>query len=307
MVTFWRSLSSLQSGWPCSLFCCEYAFTKNPYRSQKLILLYTNNLFAFVVFWCFVPTKKQVLKHKKNWQICCQNNFSHQTPSVCLNPFGREKTHTVTCEGVEGSLCALLSVGTRGGWLCGGRCCWPCAGDGHGGGDVPGTLAASSHGGYWKGSWGSTQEAGGWLEVVEVSALLTIIMALAGLFVLLRGRVRLVTFVTAHWKPFFVTGFFPLRSSNGKRSREDDAYLCQDCDVVLTMEPCIMCAMALVHSRVKRVAFWHSDMEFGGFWGSTSLASVSKSESHGARLAMATKKDMGDLKGVGWKDVWRWD
>lgn len=39
-----------------------------------------------------------------------------------------------------------------------------------------------------------------------------------------------------------------------------------------------------------------------GLWRSTCVASVSKSESHGARLAMATKKDMGDLKGVGWKD-----
>ena len=58
------------------------------------------------------------------------------------------------------------------------------------------------------------------MEVVEVSALLTIIMALGGLFFFLGGGVRLVTFVTAHWKPFFVTRFFcpsgHLESVHGK-------------------------------------------------------------------------------------------
>ena len=105
---------------------------------------------------------------------------------------------------------------------------------------------------------------------------------------------RLVTFVTAHWKPFFVTGFFPFRSS-GKRSREDDAYLCQDCDVVLTMEPCIMCAMALVHSRVKRVAFWHSDMEFGGFGGRLALHQC-QSLNHTVRVLQWQQKRHGGLE-----------
>ena len=100
---------------------------------------------------------------------------------------------------------------------------------------------------------------------------------------------------------FFVTGFFPLRSSNGKRSREDDAYLCQDCDVVLTMEPCIMCAMALVHSRVKRVAFWHSDMEFGGFGGRLPLHQC-QSLNHTVRvLQWQQKKTWGTWKVLGGK------
>jgi len=61
------------------------------------------------------------------------------------------------------------------------------------------------------------------------------------------------------------------RYAQGKRSRDEEDYLCQDCDVVLTVEPCIMCAMALVHSRVRRVAFWASDPEFGGFGGKIAL------------------------------------
>ena len=32
-------------------------------------------------------------------------------------------------------------------------------------------------------------------------------------------------------------------------------HLCTECDVYVTHEPCAMCAMALVHSRVKRLLY----------------------------------------------------
>lgn len=59
--------------------------------------------------------------------------------------------------------------------------------------------------------------------------------------------------------------------SGAKRPRTEEDYLCQDCEVVTTHEPCIMCAMALVHSRVKIVAYRTPDREFGGLGGKVSL------------------------------------
>ncbi|CAE7023530.1 adat3 [Symbiodinium natans] len=60
-------------------------------------------------------------------------------------------------------------------------------------------------------------------------------------------------------------------ASDTKRPREEEEYLCYDCEVVLTHEPCVMCAMALVHSRVRVVAFHRVDSHFGGLGGAISL------------------------------------
>ncbi|KAL7063528.1 hypothetical protein AAHC03_01829 [Spirometra sp. Aus1] len=46
-------------------------------------------------------------------------------------------------------------------------------------------------------------------------------------------------------------------STAAKRRAEEEegeaGYICTDCDVYLSSEPCVMCAMALVHSRVRRL------------------------------------------------------
>ena len=60
-------------------------------------------------------------------------------------------------------------------------------------------------------------------------------------------------------------------SCGGRRAHVDDEYLCVDCEVVTTHEPRIMCAMALVHSRVRLVAYRMPDLEFGGLGGRISL------------------------------------
>eukprot|EP00116_Pleurobrachia_bachei_P007700 sb/3467962/ len=49
-----------------------------------------------------------------------------------------------------------------------------------------------------------------------------------------------------------------------KRKLGEGDYLCRGFDVVMAREPCIMCAMALVHSRVRRLYFNQDREDFGG-------------------------------------------
>jgi len=44
----------------------------------------------------------------------------------------------------------------------------------------------------------------------------------------------------------------------------EPGYLCTGYDVYTTMEPCIMCSMALLHSRVQRVFYKHKNRSNGG-------------------------------------------
>ncbi|ORY08120.1 cytidine deaminase-like protein [Basidiobolus meristosporus CBS 931.73] len=52
-----------------------------------------------------------------------------------------------------------------------------------------------------------------------------------------------------------------------KRKAEDDdpvPYLCSEYDLYVTREPCVMCSMALVHSRIGRVFYAHENPTGGG-------------------------------------------
>ena len=45
---------------------------------------------------------------------------------------------------------------------------------------------------------------------------------------------------------------------------DPDSYLCTGMDVYLTREPCIMCSMALLHARVRRIFFAVRNERGGG-------------------------------------------
>ncbi|GJQ11094.1 hypothetical protein GpartN1_g2885.t1 [Galdieria partita] len=61
-----------------------------------------------------------------------------------------------------------------------------------------------------------------------------------------------------------------------KSSLPDDAYMCTGMDVYTTREPCLMCCMALVHARVKRVIFAIPNKYFGGLGGGPSGTQLHK-------------------------------
>jgi tRNA(Arg) A34 adenosine deaminase TadA len=48
----------------------------------------------------------------------------------------------------------------------------------------------------------------------------------------------------------------PALQKPDKAASDEEQYYAQEYDVYTTHEPCTMCAMALVHSRIRRLCFW---------------------------------------------------
>lgn len=83
----------------------------------------------------------------------------------------------------------------------------------------------------------------------------------------------------------------------GQATVEPDAYLCLDLDFYVTHEPCLMCTMALLHSRVGRIVFGTQMTSSGGL-----LAERDRSASHqGLEYGLFWRSELN------WKClVWQW-
>lgn len=61
------------------------------------------------------------------------------------------------------------------------------------------------------------------------------------------------------------------KSSSLDSPTEDNGYICTGYDAYLTFEPCVMCSMALLHSRIKRVFYLKPDQNCGALGGKYKL------------------------------------
>ena len=50
-----------------------------------------------------------------------------------------------------------------------------------------------------------------------------------------------------------------------KASKKLNNWRLEDCEIYVTIEPCIMCSGAIIQSRIKKVYFGASDNKGGGF------------------------------------------
>ncbi|KAE9038284.1 hypothetical protein PR003_g5984 [Phytophthora rubi] len=76
-----------------------------------------------------------------------------------------------------------------------------------------------------------------------------------------------------------------------QESRETGSYLCTGYDVYLDREPCGMCAMALVHSRARRVVFDRANPEDGVLLSSFKLHTIKSLNHHYRVFQLAISQD----------------
>jgi tRNA-specific adenosine deaminase 3 len=75
-------------------------------------------------------------------------------------------------------------------------------------------------------------------------------------------------------------------------STSPDGYLCHNLDIYLTHEPCIMCSMALLHSRFGRVVIGARMPKTGGLSSETGNNIPDESESEGLGYGLFWRKEL---------------
>ena len=65
-----------------------------------------------------------------------------------------------------------------------------------------------------------------------------------------------------------------------KANKKLDAWRLEDCDIYITLEPCLMCAGAIIQARFKRVIFGAKDFKGGAFGSSINVLDAKNINHH---------------------------
>ena len=75
-----------------------------------------------------------------------------------------------------------------------------------------------------------------------------------------------------------------------KANKKLNKWRLEDCDIYITLEPCIMCAGAIIQSRFKRVIYGADDLK-GGAFGSSINVMDAKNINHHPEIISGILKD----------------
>ena len=80
-----------------------------------------------------------------------------------------------------------------------------------------------------------------------------------------------------------------------KANKKLDAWRLEDCDIYITVEPCIMCAGAIIQARFKRVIFGTRDFKGGAFGSSINVLEAENINHHPEVVEGVLKEECSSL------------
>ena len=80
-----------------------------------------------------------------------------------------------------------------------------------------------------------------------------------------------------------------------KASKKLNSWRLEDCEIYVTIEPCIMCAGAIIQSRIKKVYFGARDLKGGAFGSSIDVLTANNINHHPEIYPGILEKECSDL------------
>ena len=68
-----------------------------------------------------------------------------------------------------------------------------------------------------------------------------------------------------------------------------------DCELYVTIEPCIMCAGAIIQSRIKKVVYGAPDLKGGAFGGSIDVMTANNINHHPEIISGVLEKECSEI------------